>query len=159
MISDFFGCWLMKPSSPYSKLFTVNEANALLPVVRPMIENILEIIRRLRARSEVVIRAERIDPETPNLMGRLQQNDEIAELIKQINDSVHEIQQHGCVCKGVEQGLLDFPCLLGEEIVFLCWQYGEPQITYWHRIEDGFAGRRPLLDSSAAGSSGGGALH
>ena len=105
----------MKPSSPYSKLFTVNEANALLPVVRPMIEKILEIIRRLRAKSEVVIRAERIDPETPNLMGRLQQNDEIAELIKQINDSVHEIQQHGCVCKGVEQGLLDFPCLLGEE--------------------------------------------
>ena len=149
----------MKPSSPYSKLFTVNEANALLPEVRPMIERILEIIQRLRAKSEMVIRAEQIDPGTPNLMSRLQQNGEIAGLIKQINDSVNEIQQHGCVCKGVEQGLLDFPCLLGEEIVFLCWQYGEPEITYWHRIEDGFAGRRPLLDSSAAGSTGGGALN
>ena len=72
---------------------------------------------------------------------------------------VDEIQQHGCVCKGVEQGLLDFPCLLGEEIVFLCWQYGEPEIAHWHKIEDGFAGRRPLLDSTIAGSSGGGALH
>jgi hypothetical protein len=149
----------MKPSSSYSKLFTVNEANALLPLVRPMIERILEIIQCLRAKSEVVIRAEQIDPETPNLMGRLQQNAEIARFIEQINDSVNEIQQHGCVCKGVEQGLLDFPCVLGEEIVFLCWQYGEPEITYWHRIEDGFAGRRPLLDSSAAGSGGGRALH
>jgi hypothetical protein len=149
----------MDPSSPYSRLFTINEANALLPVVRPTIETILEIIRRLRAKSEIVIRVEQIDPETPNLVRRLQQNDEIAALIKQINDAVNEIQQHGCVCKGVEQGLLDFPCLLGEEIVFLCWQYGEPEITYWHRIEDGFAGRRPLLDPSAAGSSSGGALH
>jgi hypothetical protein len=149
----------MKPASPYSKLFTVNEANALLPIVRPMIEKILEIIQSLRVKSEIVIRAENIDPETPNLMGRLQQNDEIAGFIKQINDSVNEVQQHGCVCKGVEQGLLDFPCLFGEEIVFLCWQYGEPEIAYWHRIEDGFAGRRPLLDSSAAGSNRGGVLH
>ena len=171
----------MDSSSPYSRLFTINEANTLLPIVRPTIERILEIIRRLRAKSEIVIRAQRlerrvvtavfvdvvgstrlaeqIDPETPNLMRRLQQNDEIAALIKQINDAVNEIQQHGCVCKGVEQGLLDFPCLLGEEIVFLCWQYGEAEIAYWHRIEDGFAGRRPLLDPTVTGSSGGGPLH
>jgi hypothetical protein len=149
----------MDSSSPYSRLFTINEANALLPVVRPTIERILETIRRLRVQSEVVIRAEQIDPETPNLMRRLQQNGEIADLIKQINDAVNEIQQHGCVCKGVEQGLLDFPCLLGQEIVFLCWQYGEPEITYWHKIEDGFAGRRPLLDSTVTGWCGGGAVH
>ena len=149
----------MDASSPYSRLFTINEANALLPIVRPTIERLLEIIRRLRVQSEIVIRAEQIDPETPNLMRRLQQNDEIADVIKQINHTVDEIQQHGCVCKGVEQGLLDFPCLLGEEIVFLCWQYGEPEITYWHKIEDGFAGRRPLLDSTDTGSSGGRAVH
>ena len=149
----------MDSSSPYSRLFTINEANALLPIVRPTIGRLLEIIRRLRIQSEIVIRAEQIDPETPNLMRRLQQNGEIADLIKQINDTVNEVQQHGCVCKGVEQGLLDFPCQLGEEIVFLCWQFGEPEITYWHKIEDGFAGRRPLLDSTVTGSSGGGAVH
>ena len=149
----------MDSSSPYSRLFTINEANALLPIVRPTIGRLLEIIRRLRVQSEIVIRAEQIDPETPNLMRRLQQNGEIADLIKQINDAVNEVQQHGCVCKGVEQGLLDFPCQLGEEIVFLCWQYGEPEITYWHKIEDGFAGRRPLLDSTVTGSRGGGAVH
>jgi len=149
----------MESSSPYSKLFTINEANALLPIVRPLIEKLLDTIRRLRVKSEMVIRAEQIDPETPNLMGRLQQNEEIAGLIKQINDSVNEIQQPGCVCKGVEQGLLDFPCLLGKEIVFLCWQYGEAEVVYWHRIEDGFAGRRPLLDPGERGPSGGGSLH
>jgi hypothetical protein len=107
----------------------------------------------------MVIRAEQIDPESPNLMGRLQQNEEIASLIKQINDCVDQIQAYGCVCKGVEQGLLDFPCLLGEEIVFLCWQYGEADVAYWHRIEDGFAGRRPLLDPTESGPRGAGSLH
>lgn len=149
----------MDSSSPYSKLFTIDEANALLPVVRPIMENILETIGLLRSKSETVIRSERIDPETPNLMRRLQRNPEIAGLIKQINDAVEQVQRHGCVCKGVEQGLLDFPCLFGAEIVFLCWQYGEPEVSYWHRIEDGFAGRRPLLDPEEPGTGGAGSLH
>lgn len=106
-----------------------------------------------------MIRTEQIDPETPNLMRLLRRNPEIAGLIKQINDDVDEIQQHGCVCKGVEQGLLDFPCLLGEEIVFLCWQYGEPEVSYWHRIDDGFAGRRPLLEPDEPGPGGAGSVH
>jgi hypothetical protein len=46
----------------------------------------------------------------------------------------------------VEQGLIDFPCMLGAEIVFLCWQFGEASVSHWHRIEDGFAGRRALLE-------------
>ncbi len=54
----------------------------------------------------------------------------------------------GCLVNGPEAGLVDFPCLLGGEIVLLCWKYGEPLVAHWHRIPDGFAGRRPLLDSS-----------
>jgi len=41
---------------------------------------------------------------------------------------------------------VDFPCLLGEEVVFLCWHYDEEDVCYWHGIHDGFAGRRTLLD-------------
>jgi len=136
----------MASSSSFPRLFTVDEANALLPVLRPLMEGILEKIRRLKAKSAVVIRDEDIDPETPDLMGRLHENREIADLIKEIKTAVGEIERQGCMCKGLEQGLLDFPCLLGKEVVFLCWQYGESAIAYWHRVEDGFAGRRPLLD-------------
>ena len=45
---------------------------------------------------------------------------------------------------------MDFLCLRGREVVFLCWQFGEPAFCYWHRIEDGFAGRKPLLDDESA---------
>ncbi|MGH7784172.1 MAG: DUF2203 domain-containing protein, partial [Candidatus Binatia bacterium] len=129
------------------------------PVVRPLIGKILDTIQRLRAKSEMVIRDQGIDPDTPNLMSRLQENEEIAGFVKQINESVNEIQRHGCMCKGVEQGLLDFPCVLGKEVVFLCWQYGESSVTYWHRIEDGFAGRRLLLDPDESEPSGSNSLH
>jgi hypothetical protein len=149
----------MESSPTFPKLFTVEEANALLPIVRPLIDRILDTIHRLRAKSETVIRDQGIDPDTPNLMSRLQENQEIAGFVKSINESVNEIQQHGCLCKGIEQGLLDFPCVLGKEIVFLCWQYGEASVTHWHRIEDGFAGRHLLLDPDEAGPGGSKSLH
>jgi hypothetical protein len=135
----------MGSSASYSRLFTVNEANASLPKLRPLVEQVLENIRRLKSASETTIRKERLDPESPNLMNRLREDGEIAKLIGQITGWVEEINAHGCICKGVEQGLIDFPCLLGTEVVFLCWQIGEPSVSYWHRIEDGFSGRKPLL--------------
>lgn len=136
----------MTSSSSFPRLFTVDEANALLPTLRPLIEQILENIRRLKSKSEMVIRKERLDPEAPNLMDRLREDGDIARLIGQVQGWVEEIHSYGCMCKGVEQGLIDFPCLLGAEVVFLCWQIGESSVGHWHRIEEGFAGRRPLLD-------------
>ncbi len=140
----------MDPQSTFPRLFTVDEANDLLPKLRPLVDQVLENIRRLKGASESVIRREGLDPEAANLMNRLRDDGEIAKLIGQVKGWVDEINGYGCICKGVEQGLIDFPCLLGSEVVFLCWQIGEPAVGYWHRIEDGFAGRKPLLDDESA---------
>src|SRR5688572_1620184 len=99
--------------SQFSKVFTVGEANALLPALRPLLENVLENIRRLKSKSEVVIRNQRLDPEAPELMDRLREDSDIARLLQQVKLGVDEIHAHGCICKGVEQGLIDFPCMLG----------------------------------------------
>jgi hypothetical protein len=136
----------MDTATHYSRLFTDNEANDLLPTLRPLVEQILENIRRLKGASETVIRKDRLDPEAANLVERLREDGEIARLIGQVQGWVDEINGYGCLCKGVEQGLIDFPCMLGAEVVFLCWQIGESSVGFWHRIEDGFAGRKPLLD-------------
>jgi hypothetical protein len=137
---------LLMDATHYPRLFTINEANDLLPTLRPLVEQILENIRRLKGASATVIRKDGLDPEAPNLMERLREDAEIARLIGQVKGWMEEINGYGCVCKGVEQGLIDFPCMLGAEVVFLCWQIGEPSVGFWHRIEDGFAGRKPLLD-------------
>ena len=139
----------MEAPTTFPRLFTVNEANLLLPTLRPLMEQIIENLRRLKLKSETVIRHEQLSPDAENFMDRLRGDDEIARLIEQIKKCVEEIHSHGCMCKGVEQGLIDFPCMLGTEIVFLCWQFGEPNVNHWHRIEDGFAGRRALLEPEA----------
>lgn len=143
----------------FSRLFTVDEANSLLPQLRPLVEQILENIRRLKSASETVIRREQLDPDAPNLMDRLRQDSEVTRLIGEVQSWVEEINAHGCVCKGVEQGLIDFPCVLGAEVVFLCWQIGESTVGFWHRIEDGFAGRKPLLDGDGADAEEKGPYH
>jgi hypothetical protein len=137
----------MDANGSFPRLFTVQEANELLPTLRPLVEQILDNIRRLKSSSENAIRKGRIDPDAPDLMERLRQDDDIARLVGQLKEWVEEINNHGCICKGVEQGLIDFPCMLGSEVVFLCWQIGEPSVANWHGIEDGFAGRKSLLDS------------
>jgi hypothetical protein len=50
----------------------------------------------------------------------------------------------GCLVKDVEQGLVDFYSMLDGEAVFLCWQFGEPGVTHWHPVDEGFAGRQPI---------------
>lgn len=144
----------MASSQSYSRLFTVHEANDLLPTLRAVMEQLFQTLQTLRQKSENVIREERLTPESPDLMDRLQQDDAIARLIQEVRGLVEEIHSYGCVCKGIEQGLVDLPCLLGGEIVFLCWRYGEESVSYWHRVEDGFAGRRPLLDADEGEGSG-----
>jgi hypothetical protein len=129
-----------------SRLFTIQEANELLPMLRSMMERVVETLDRLRNASETIIRREGLEPDSPGLMQRLRQDDHVSSLIRELHSLVQEIDRLGCICKGVEQGLVDFPCVMGEEVVYLCWQYGEETVGHWHRIEDGFAGRRPLLD-------------
>jgi len=141
----------MVSSVSFPRLFTVDEANALLPAVRTLTERIQENIRRLRNQSKAIARHEHLDPEATDFMDRLQRNNEIAQLVAEVKNCVEQIQSYGCICKGVEQGLIDFPCLLGAEVVFLCWKLGETTVGHWHRIEDGFAGRRSLLDVEQTG--------
>ncbi len=63
-------------------------------------------------------------------------------------EAVNKIQEMGCLVKDLEMGLIDFPSLLKGEEVYLCWKLGEPHIGWWHGIHEGYAGRKPLDESS-----------
>jgi len=64
--------------------------------------------------------------------------------LQEARDTLGEIDEIGVQVKDLEQGLLDFPCVMEGRTVLLCWKLGEPEIGYWHSEEDGFAGRKPL---------------
>lgn len=61
-----------------------------------------------------------------------------------MRSAVEELHALGLEVKDVDAGLVDFPALRDGERVYLCWQLGEPEIGYWHGVEEGFAGRKPL---------------
>ena len=63
-----------------------------------------------------------------------------------LQSQVQKLQQLGCLVKGVQQGLVDFPHMREGREVCLCWQLGEEDIGFWHEVDSGFAGRTPLLD-------------
>jgi hypothetical protein len=64
--------------------------------------------------------------------------------LEEARDTLAEIDEIGVQVKDLEQGLLDFPCVMDGKTVLLCWKLGEKEIGYWHSTEDGFAGRKPL---------------
>jgi hypothetical protein len=64
--------------------------------------------------------------------------------VQETKATLAEIDEIGVQVKDLQQGLLDFPCLIEAQTVLLCWKLGEKEIGYWHSVEDGFAGRKPL---------------
>jgi hypothetical protein len=61
-----------------------------------------------------------------------------------LKSALEKIQEIGCQLKDIEMGLIDFPTLYRDREVYLCWKLGESGIGYWHHVEDGFRGRRPI---------------
>jgi hypothetical protein len=124
-----------------TRYFTVDEANALLPVLRPHVETLVRAWKRLSAHHAEIIavlnRAPRSDLGGPPLSAAA------ADIVRAQN-ALLLIQSHGVELKDPATGLLDFPALRDGVEVYLCWRYGEPRVAYWHPIETGFAGRRPL---------------
>ena len=127
--------------------FTLEEANAavaeLRPVVARMVEHGQKLAEAQRAQRELVTRI-------AGNGGDMQPSDlrELAATIQSEADAVagcaQEIDAAGAQIKSLEQGLLDFPSRRDGELVLLCWKLGEGEIEYWHGVEEGFAGRKPL---------------
>jgi hypothetical protein len=147
----------MSANEGYRRLFTVEEARAILPLIRPEVETLLAVFHDIRSEIEEVSSRSGLAADSPELAGHLESRGVLPRLFEKVKESIERIHGHGCLVNGPEAGLIDFPCLYDNEIVFLCWKYGEPTIGHWHRIPDGFAGRRPLLD--AAEQDGHGPVH
>ena len=67
-------------------------------------------------------------------------------LAAQLRQGIEEVQAFGCVLKDLEMGLVDFPAVRDGAEVYLCWRLGEDRIGFWHGIDEGYAGRKPLIE-------------
>src|SRR4051812_46723295 len=130
------------------RYFTPEEAGELLPEVRSVAEQLVEHRRAARAvaarRARLVTRIAGnggdFDPQEPRELEEDFERETTA-----MAEAVARLERLGVVVKDADRGLVDFPALRanGEEVL-LCWQVGEDEIAYWHGLEEGFAGRKPL---------------
>ena len=129
------------------RFFTAAEANELLPEVRPLVER---MVAHRRSLALATVRHARIAATIasngggvrPHEVDRLQE--QIEAEAAEVVTCVEALQALGLLVKDLDEGLVDFPALRGDEEVLLCWRLGEDEVAFWHSVEDGFAGRRPL---------------
>jgi hypothetical protein len=120
--------------------FTLEQANAIVDAIRPLLAEILEIRRTILERQPEVwpVLAKAAGD------GGSRQASEVAREFSRLDGLVREIQATGAILKDLNTGLVDFTSLREGREVYLCWQYGEEQIRYWHELDAGFAGRQLL---------------
>jgi hypothetical protein len=129
------------------KYFTLDEATALLPTLRPILEEIIALRARL----------ERTERDLVSLHWKARTNGHAdhqgsfgegqsarTALMAEINAQLLKIHELGVELKDPAVGLIDFPSLRDDREVYLCWRLGEPSIGYWHETTTGFDSRQPL---------------
>jgi hypothetical protein len=130
------------------KTFTVKQAQALVPSLSSEIECLRPVYSELLERWECVAQTHKVEVDDPAVAELCSGDERICELIKQIEKSLLRFRELGVECKGIEEGLFDFPCLLEDRVAYLCWQVDEPSVTHWHEFDTGFYTRRPLFEAT-----------
>ena len=124
------------------KIFSVEEADALIPRVRPLLEVIQKSYSELLANREA---AEKAAKGAELGGGGMPGSGRYVELLDRLADATTNLASHGIQLKDYGRGLIDFPSLRDGKVVLLCWQLGEPEkVEWWHDVDAGFAGRKPL---------------
>jgi hypothetical protein len=130
------------------RTFSLDEASMLLPVLESLLRTAREAHEQLKdAQRELQETRQHVFFSGGSLvkvssMLALQKRGEEAAQHRQ--DALAEIDSLGVQIKDLEIGLLDFPCQVDDQIVLLCWKLGESGISYWHTVDEGFQGRRPI---------------
>jgi hypothetical protein len=118
--------------------FLPNEANEALPILRPMIRELMEISERIREHQ----------PELWSVAQKSAGNGGNPALSKILPDFdrldflLHRVLDMGIEVKDLTIGLVDFPSLHEDRVIYLCWKYGEERVEFWHELETGFASRQ-----------------
>jgi hypothetical protein len=129
-------------------LFSVEEANRLVVEIRPLLEELVraktELARIDRRIDVLTLAAAGASVENPDARDLRQAVERRSRMVDRMRRGIREIQSRGPLVKDLDRGLIDFYSLVGDRLIFLCWQLGEPEVGHWHSLEGGFAARQPL---------------
>ena len=126
------------------QLFTVEQANRTLPLVRKIVDDVVQQHRRWReAILELDLVASSVRADDPGERAiTLERN--VQALAREIDGYKRELEELGIQLKDPRLGLVDFPSEIAGRHILLCWRLGEPEVQFWHEVDSGYAGRQPL---------------
>jgi len=140
-----------------TRLFTIEQANAMLPLVRAIttdLANLAKDVVERRHRLALLTSGRDLKPGDPYSDELATMEADLERDASRLQEYVDELRDLGVEPKGAVEGLVDFPCMLDGRLVFLCWRLGESDVLHWHDLESGFAGRQPLTAGSIPGGYG-----
>ena len=129
------------------KLFTLAQANGLLPHLASRLRRVIDARTALRSHQATIEEFRALAMQHGGAQptaGLREAREEIERLTALLREEVGEIESLGCLVKDLDLGLVDFPARRAGKTVLLCWRLGEPSIRFWHGTDEGFAGRKPL---------------
>jgi len=132
------------PNYRFDKLFNPHEANELIPTLDLLMRDLQMRTGELRSAITAILK---VDPaiEDLQLPQIIERHPQLREPAARMAELANKIESLGCFLKDIDQGLVDFPWEIEDDnVVFLCWQFGEDRIVAWHPVEGGFGQRRPL---------------
>jgi hypothetical protein len=123
----------------HERHYSVEEANALLPRVKP-------VLRKLRDAKDLLTdeEAHEVLSEAAPMNGGGDSGRQVGEAFLEVRRLLEALQEAGIVVRDIDRGLIDFPAVREGQEVYLCWELGEDGVEYWHDLESGYRGRRPL---------------
>ena len=140
------------------RFFTLQQAEALLPEVESAIRDAISLKSQFHEAeqqwqdfSRRVTMLGGVAVDHSQLIDQKQRRESIAQRLK---EAIDQIQEYGCLIKDLDVGLIDFPTLFHGQEVYLCWKLGESGITFWHGMNEGFRGRKPIDQDFLANHQG-----
>jgi hypothetical protein len=129
-----------EPSSRvHQRHFTIEEANAALPSVKPLLQRLRDGRDLLTDEEAHEALAEAAPGNGGGESGR-----QVGEAFLQVRGLLLALQEAGIVVRDIDRGLIDFPSILDGREVYLCWELGEDRVQWWHELDAGYRGRQPL---------------
>lgn len=143
----------MANSDQPARVFTIEQANAMLPLVRAITADLTTLARDVVERRQRLASFAKRKPVSANdpyadELKSMQQS--LVDDAERLQEYIDELRRLGLEPKGAIEGLVDFPAIIDGKLVYLCWKLGEAEVAHWHDIEAGFAGRQSLFSHSAA---------
>jgi hypothetical protein len=139
-----------------ARFYTIDSANAQLTLVRPLLERLREQREELiRLRDEALALKTAVEGTSAGggLFDGADPNGErrrlklrMQAIVDQMQAAVIQLDRWSVTLRDIQTGLVDFPALVNGRQIWLCWRLGEAEIAWWHELDAGFAGRKPLIE-------------